>query len=78
MQELWDNDYVTKNQVANEGNVHVWVNVIDLEDFSKSNQLSFHQLVGCFHSAINKITSNNASYTWKHWDQKKNAQIFSP
>ncbi len=35
MQELRDDDYVTKNQVANEGNVHVWVNVINMEDFQK-------------------------------------------
>jgi hypothetical protein len=63
MQGLRDDDYVTKNQVTNEGNVHVWVNVINMEDFSKSNQLSFHQLIGCFHSIINKIISNNASCT---------------
>jgi len=37
------------------------VNVINMEDSSKSNQLSFHQLVGYFHCTINKIVSNNAS-----------------
>ncbi len=78
MQKLWDDDYVTKNQVANEGNVHVWVNVINMEDISKSNQLSFNQLFGCFHSTLNKIAYNNASCTWKHWDQKKMHKYFLP